>query len=102
MVQAILNKSWKQHPTKQQLYGHRSPNSKTIQNRQTRHVEHCWRSKDELISDVFQWTPSHGQAGVGRPARTDLQQVCMDTGCGLEDLLNAIDVITRESQGNPC
>ena len=25
--------------------------SKTIQERQTRHAEHCWRNKDELISD---------------------------------------------------
>ena len=30
MLQAILNKSWKQHPTKQQLYGHQPPILKTI------------------------------------------------------------------------
>ena len=27
MLQAILYKSWKQHPTKQQLYGHLPPGS---------------------------------------------------------------------------
>ena len=28
------------------------------------------RSKDELIRDVLLWTPSHGRAKAGRPART--------------------------------
>ena len=50
MLQAILNKSWRQHPTKQQLYGHLPPITKTIKIRQTRHVGHCWGSRDELIS----------------------------------------------------
>ena len=26
---------------------------------------HCWRSKDELISDVLLWTPAYGQAKAG-------------------------------------
>ena len=40
-----------------QLYGHLPPIMKTIQVRWTRHAGHCWRSRDELISDVLQWTP---------------------------------------------
>ena len=39
MLQAILNKSWKQHPTKQQVYGHLPPITKTIQVRRTRLLE---------------------------------------------------------------
>ena len=31
MLRAILNKSWWQHPTRQQLYGHLPPIMKTIQ-----------------------------------------------------------------------
>ena len=53
MLQAVLNKSSKQHPMKQQLYDHLSPISKTIQIRQTRHAGHCWKSKDELINNPF-------------------------------------------------
>ena len=49
-------------------------------------AEHCWRSKDELISDVLLWTPTYGQAKAGRPARTYIQQLCEDTGCSPEDL----------------
>ena len=44
MLRAILNKSWRQHPTRHQLYGHLPPITKTIQVRRTRHAGHCWRS----------------------------------------------------------
>ena len=91
MLRAILNKSWRQHPTRHQLYGHLPPITKTIQVRQTRHAEHCWRSKDELIRDVLLWTPTHGRAKAGRPARTYIQQLCEDTGCCPEDLPRAMN-----------
>ena len=91
MLWAILNKSWRQHPTKQQLYGNLPPITKTIQVRRTRHAGHSWRSRDELISDVPLWTPSHGRAKAGRPARTYIQQLCVDTGCSPEDLPEAMD-----------
>ena len=87
MLRAILNKSWRQHPTRHQLYGYLSRITKTIQVRWTRHAGHCWRSKDELISDLLQWTPAYGQAKSRRPARTYKQQLCEDTGCCPEDLL---------------
>ena len=51
----------------------------------------CWRSKDELISDVLLWTPTHGCARVGRPVRTYIQQLCEDTGCNPEDLPEAMN-----------
>ena len=69
MLRAILNKSWRQHPTRHQLYGHLPPITKTVKVRRTRHAGHCWRSKDELISDVLLWTPTYGQAKAERPAR---------------------------------
>ena len=77
-------------PTKQQLYGHLPLITKTIQFRRTRHTDHCWRSRDEHISDILLWTPSHGQATAGRPARTYIQQLCADTGCSLDHLLGAM------------
>ena len=91
MLQAILNKSWRQHPTRHQLYGHLPPITKTIKVRWTRHAGHCWRSKDELISDVLLWTPTHGRAKAGWPARTYIQQLCEDTGCCTEDLPGAMN-----------
>ena len=86
MLRAILNKSWQQHPTRHQLYGHLPPMTKTIQVRRTRHAGPCWRSQDELISDVLLWTPAYDQAKAGRPTRTYIQQLCEDTGCSPEVL----------------
>ena len=91
MLRAILNKSWRQHPTRHQLYGHLPPMTKTIQVRRTRHAGHCWRSRDELISDLFLWTPTYGRAKAGRPARTYIQQLREDTGCSPEDLPEAMN-----------
>ena len=91
MLRAILNKSWRQHPTRHQLYGHLPPITKAIQVRRTRHAGHCWRSRDELISDVLLWTPTHGRAKAGRPARTYIQQLCEYTGCCPEDLPEAMN-----------
>ena len=88
MLRAILNKSWRQHPTKQLLYGHLPPITKAIQVRRTRL---CWRSKDELISDVLPWIASHGRANAERSPRAYIQQLCADTGCSLEDLPEAMD-----------
>ena len=48
-----MNKSWRQHPTKHQLYGHLPPITKTIQVRRTRYAGHCWRSK------MYSYGPPH-------------------------------------------
>ena len=92
ILRAILYKSWRQHPTGHQLYDHLSPITKTIQVRRTRHAEHCWSSRDELISDVLLWTPTYDRAKAGRPARTYIQQLCEDTACSPEDLPEAITI----------
>ena len=91
MLQAILNKSRRQHPTKQLLYGPLPLIMKTINVRWTRHSGYCWRSKDKLISDILLWTLSHGWAKAGWPARTYIQQLCANTECRLEDLPGAMD-----------
>ena len=71
MLRAILNNSWRQHPTRHQLFG--------------------WRSRDELISDVLLWTPRYGRAKAGRPTRTYIRQLCEDTGCSPKDLPEAMN-----------
>ena len=91
MLRAILNKSWRQQPRRHQIYSHLPPITKTIQVRRTRHAGHCWRSRDELISDVLLWTPTYGRAKAGRQARTYIQQLCEDTGCRLDDQPEAMN-----------
>ena len=101
MLRAILNKSWRQHPTRHQLYGHLPPITKTIQVRRTRHAGHCWRSRDELISDVLLWTPTHGRAKAGRPVRTCtavswLSSQKMDTAMQVQ-ILDEADCISHST-----
>ena len=91
MLRAILNKSCRQLPTKQQLYGHLPHIAKTIKISGSRHTGRCWRSWDELISDQLLWTPTHGRAKAGRPARIFIEQLCVDTGYSCEDLPEAMD-----------
>ena len=85
LLRAVLNKSCRQHLIKWQLNGHLPPITKAIKVRRTRHAGHCWRSKDDLISDIRLFTPSHGRANEGRPTRTYIQLICAPTGCSLED-----------------
>ena len=68
-----------------------APHHENYTSQTNRHAGHCWRSKDELISDVLLWTPTYGCAKVGRPARTYIQQLCEDTGCNPEDLPEAMN-----------
>ena len=95
ILRAILNKSWNQYLSKQKIYGHLPPISKTIKIRRTRYVGHYWRSSDELIRDVHWWIPLHGRAKAGRLARTYIQQLCVDTGCSPENLPKAMDITER-------
>ena len=91
MLQAIVKKSWRQHHTKPQLYGHLPSITKTIKVGQTRHAGHCWRSRDELISDVLLWTPSYGRANAGWLAQTYIQQLCEDMVFNPEDQPEAMN-----------
>ena len=84
MQRTVLNKFWKQNLTRQQLYGHLRPISKTIQVRWTRYVGH-------YLCDILLWTSTHACVSFGQPATTYLHQLCMDTGCNLEDLLRVMD-----------
>ena len=90
-VASNIEKSWRQHPTRHQLYGHLPLITKTIHVRRTRHARHCWRSRDELIRDVLLLTPTYGRAKAGRPDRTYIQQLCEDTECSPEDLPEAMN-----------
>ena len=89
MLWAILNKSWRYYLTKQQLYGHLPPITKTIKIRRTRHMGHCWRSRDEFISDVLLWTPSHGR-DKGKMSNSSLHTAAL-CWCSPEDLPKAMD-----------
>ena len=80
-----MNKSWKQHPTKWQLYSYLHTISQTIHVRWTIHVGHCWRSGQTLKwyspMDSSTWTHQ-----CWLTCKTH-HKLCADTGCYLEHLL---------------
>ena len=86
MLRAALNISWKQHPTNTELYGKILPLSNSIQERRMRFAGHCWRSKNEIVSNVLLWQPEHGKTSRGRPVQTFIDQLRDDSGCSIHDL----------------
>ena len=74
ILEATPNKTAAVQPLTSHLKGH------------SRHVGHCCRIKDKLISNILQWIPTYGHASDSQQARTHLHQLCVDTGCSLEDL----------------
>ena len=53
MLRAVLNKFWRRHSTKPQLYSHLPSISKTIQIRLARYAGPCWRSKVHTDEQVL-------------------------------------------------
>ena len=74
-----FNKSQKQQPTKQQIYDHLPPISQVIKEIQAKYTGCCWKSKDELISDILLWTLSPGHTRFCRPAKNYIHQLCFNT-----------------------
>ena len=85
-----LNISWREHLTNKELYKDIPKIRDTIRQHRLRFVGHCWRSKEEIVSDVPLWQPSHGKRERGRPA-TFISLLMNDTGCTIEELPNAMD-----------
>ena len=94
MLRVALNISWRDHMSNKDLYGKILKITDTIREQRLRFSGHCWRSKNEVVSDVLLWLPIHGRRSRGRPAKTFVDQLMEDTSCNYEELPNAL--MTRE------
>ncbi len=47
---------------------------------------HSFRAKEEAVSKVILWQPSHGQKSRGRPPTTYVDLLMRDTGLRVEEL----------------
>ena len=86
MLRAVLGVSWKEHKTNKELYGNLPKITDTLMIRRLRFIGHCWRKKDEVISDLLLWEPKHGARKRGRPATTYVDQLRNDTGLSITEL----------------
>ena len=46
--------------------------------KRTKYAGRCKRNKDDLISNVLQWNPTHGHTSVGQPAESYIHLFCAD------------------------
>ena len=70
--------------TNREIYNNIPKIINSIREQIIRFAGHCWRSKNELVSDVLLWTPKHGQRSRDRPAKTFVDQMVEDTECEVE------------------
>ena len=53
LLMRVQNISWREHKTKAEIYGDIPPISSVVACRRTRFAGHCFRAKDQIISDVI-------------------------------------------------
>ena len=61
MLGAILNVPWDDFLTNSQLYGKLAKITDVIKEQRLRFAGYSFRNKEELLSDLLLWEPSHGQ-----------------------------------------
>ena len=88
MLGAALNKSWIDHLSNAEVYGFIP---RVTAQQRLLFTGPCWRSINELSSEVLLWDPSHGKRSRGRPRKTYVDQLIADTACTYEDLVNLMD-----------
>ena len=88
--QALSKTVWPSRCNKE-LYGNLPKITDTLMIRRLRFIGHCWRKKDEVISDLLLWEPKHGARKRGRPATTYVDQLRNDTGLSIAELKSIME-----------
>ena len=82
LLMRVQNLSWKNHPTKQQIYGNIPSVSTTVKARRVQFAGHCCRAEKEVISTLILWKPSQSRGlSLSYPA-----VISRDTGIMEQDL----------------
>lgn len=84
LLMRVKNISWRQHKTKDEIYGNLHPISDVVAIRRTRFAGHCYRAKDQVVSDVL-------LLRLQRPVRgkrpfSYLDSITRDSKVSLDDL----------------
>ena len=88
LLMRVQNMSWKKHPTKHQIYGDIPPISTIVAQRRAQFAGHCFRAKDQIISDLLLWRlpcPNRGSRPLTYP-----DMLCRDTGLTFDELGTAL------------
>jgi len=87
LLRRVQNLHWEDHPTLGVIYGSLPRISTVLTSRRLRFAGHCFRSKEELISDLLLWCP----IGTIRSRKlTFLNTLKRETGLEIEELKTAM------------
>ena len=90
MLMRARNLSWKLLPTSQRIYGTLPTISEVVRERRLRFAGHCYRAKDQAITNLVLWQlPTPHRKGARPLSYTTT--IIRDTGIRLEDLRNAME-----------
>lgn len=65
-LRVLLNVTWRDRLNSDRFYAKLRPVSGTIKERRVRYAGHCWRAKDEIVTELLLWEPRQGRADGGR------------------------------------
>ena len=74
----VLNVSWREHKTNEELYGPILKWSKKVKERPLWLGGHCHRHPKLPASKVIVWGPTNGRQDPGKPAKTSLATLIED------------------------
>ncbi len=86
LLHCALNVDWRGHVTNEELYGDLPRLSHKLRRKRLQFAGHSFRAKEEAVSKVILWQPSHGQKSRGRPLTTYVDLLMRDTGLRVEEL----------------
>ena len=61
LLMRVQHLSWKNHPTKQMIYGTIPSVSTIVKSRRVQFAGHCFRAENEIISSLLLWKPSQSR-----------------------------------------
>ena len=79
MLRVVKNVTWQKRIANEVLYAGLPRISTTIRKRRLTFSDHCWRSENEVVSDLVLWEPKHGKRGVGGQVCTFVDLLQADT-----------------------
>ena len=78
LLRRVLNISWRDHKTNEEVYGEIPPLSNSVRKRRLQFAGHCLRASDQPVSRVLFWTPSEGHSSRGRRSTTYPDSISKD------------------------
>ena len=85
LLRRVQNMSWKNHHTLAEIYGPIPKISMRLAEKRARFAGHCYRAKDEVVSDLVFWKASSSRK------RTFPDVISRDTGIEVKELPTAME-----------